>query len=338
MLSNIRSLLVWTFLASLILQAADAQTSCPADFDLQPFNNPQPSQSATFLDIEFTCIYNDLSPNQTIYQFVPAPFIRVEPGDNITFYSTPPDIYDIVDRDDGATVSLAHNPAQSEPGQTLLVITWPAAQLQKLRVGSINGTLLLAEGFTALQEINVTGRLGGMEGFISTEGTARLRLTGENQVGKHIEASDNTKLDVYIETGVGNVEITAPANSITGEVHAVRMTQRTGSVSLKGVESLESTGLGPGLLYADNCESVNGNCNPLDHTNLTTPVPSCRLTKTCLVTAFTRSQPVRTCTGQVPEPGATCRGNNPGTSGGLRPTSLLFCMSVVLTLFQCSMR
>ncbi|KAL3925108.1 MAG: hypothetical protein SGARI_005906, partial [Bacillariaceae sp.] len=162
-----------------------------------------------------------------------------------------------------------------------------------------------------------------MEGVISTQGTAKLRLTGENQVGKHIEVSDGTRLEVYIETGVQDVSIIAPPLSITGEVHAIRNTQRTGSVSLTGVETIESTGLGPGQLYADNCDNVNGNCNVLE-SNLTAPDPSCRLTDTCLVTVFTRSQPVRTCTGQIPEAGATCQGSLPGGgSAAGRPSAFV---------------
>ncbi|KAL3903353.1 MAG: hypothetical protein SGILL_010478 [Bacillariaceae sp.] len=184
-------------------------------------------------------------------------------------------------------------------------------------MGSVNATLLLAEGFTSLQELNVTGRLGGLEAIISTEGSVNMRLTGDSLVGKHIAIGDSTQLQVYIENGVGDVEIKGSPGSISGEVHAVRIQQRTGSVSLDGISSIESTGQGPGMLYTDDCSSVNGNCNPLDSdVTFTTPDPSCRLTDTCLVTAFTTSMPVRTCTAQIPEVGTECQGNNTGGGSG----------------------
>ncbi|KAG7354352.1 hypothetical protein IV203_003708 [Nitzschia inconspicua] len=289
-----------------------AQTSCPADYNLTKINDPQPSQTATHLDVHFTCIYNDFATMGLTYPFVPAPFVRVEPGDSIAVYSTPPDIYDIINHDDGTTVSLAHNTITQEPGQTFLVITWPAQQLERLSVGTINGTVLLAEGFTNLKEFNATGRLGGVDAILSTQGTIKLRLIGENQVGKRFNASENTLLDVYIETGEGDVTITAAApNSITGEVHAVRNSRRTGSVSLVGVESITSTGQGSGMLFSDDCSKVDGNCNPLTDT-LPNPDPACRLTNTCLVTAFTTTQPGRTCSGQFPPQGViTCVGGNP---------------------------
>jgi hypothetical protein len=301
---------------SSLFSSIPAQTSCPADINLTRFNDPQPSQTATYLDLDFTCIYNDFATNGISYQFVPAPFIRVEPGDNITFYSIPSDIYDTIDRDDDSTVSLAHNNittiTTTQPVQTFLVITWPAEQLERLRVGTINGTLLLAEGFTNLRELNVTGRRGGLEAILSTEGTIRLKMTGENLVGRHIVASKNTQLQVYIEMGEGNVEINATApNSITGEVHAIRNTRRIGNVSLAGVKSIVSTGQGPGMLWADNCSKVVGNCHLFNGTMQSTN-PDCRLTKTCLVTAFTRTSPGRTCTGQFPpdDIGSSCGRDN----------------------------
>jgi hypothetical protein len=279
------------------------------------------------LDIDFTCIYNEFATDGISYQFVPAPFIRVEPGDSIAFYSTPSDIYDSIDRDNATTISLAHNnisattsitTATTQPVPTFLVITWPAEQLERLRMGTINATLLLAEGFTNLKELNVTGRRGGLEAILSTEGTIQLRMTGENLVGRHIVASGNTQLKVYIEMGEGNVEINATApNSITGEVHAIRNTRRIGNVSLDGVKSIISTGQGPGMLLADDCSKVNGNCHPLNNT-MQSPDPKCRLTNTCLVTLFTLTSPARTCTGQFPpeDTSGTCGSvnTNPATA------------------------
>jgi hypothetical protein len=297
-----------------------AQTSCPTDISLTRLNDPQPPQTATFLDLDFTCIYNDFATDGISYQFVPAPFIRVEPGDDIAIYSNPPNIYDSVDRDgDNRVVSLAHNnvtaltfATTTQPVPTFLVITWPAEQLERLRVGTINATLLLAEGFTNLKELNVTGRRGGLEAVLSTNGTIRLRMTGENLVGRHIVASESTQLEVYIEMGEENVEINATApNSISGEVHAIRNNRRTGNVSLAGVKSIVSTGQGPGMLLADDCSKVQGNCHPFNGT-MQSPNPDCRLTNTCLVTVFTRTKPGRTCTGQFPpeDNGGSCTSDN----------------------------
>lgn len=323
------------WLSGLCSTISHAQTSCPADMNLTRFNDPQPSQKATHLDIDFTCIYNDFATEGISYQFVPAPFVRVEPGDAIAFYSTPPDIYDIINRDDddgGATISLAHNRVTQEPGQTFLVVTWPAEQLERLSVGTINGTVLLAEGFTNLKEFNVTGRRGGLEAFLSTQGTIQMRMTGENLVGKHVQVSENTELNVYIEHGEGDVEITATSpNSISGEVHAVRNTRRTGSVSLVGIKSILSTGEGPGILFADDCSKVTGNCNPLNGT-LVTPDPDCRLTDTCLVTVFTRTEPGRTCTGQFSPEGVPTCGGEPVNSGGLTQWNIGTARALVILL------
>jgi hypothetical protein len=301
---------------SCLFHSTHSQTSCPSEYNLTKFNDPQPSQTATYLDIHFTCIYDDFAEGGISYQLVPAPFIRIEPGDSIAFFSTPPDIYDVIDRDGGTTISLAHNPINEEPGKTFLVITWPAQQLERLSVQTVNGTILLAEGFTNLQELNVTGNRGGLEAILSTEGTVKMRMTGQNLVGKRVQASENTKLEVYIETGEEDVEITTAApNSITGEVHAIRNSRRTGSISLDGVEAIISTGQGPGMLFADNCSKVVGNCSPLNGT-LSSPDPECRLTNTCLVTIFTTTVPVQTCSGQIPE-GDACGGSSNGGSSAM---------------------
>ena len=71
-----------------------AQTSCPSSMNLTQLSGPKPSPTATFLDIDITCIYQQFANDTYSYQFVPLPFIRVEPGDAIGFYSNPPDIYD----------------------------------------------------------------------------------------------------------------------------------------------------------------------------------------------------------------------------------------------------
>ena len=74
------------------------------------------------------------------------------------------------------------------------------------------------------------------------------------------------QLIVDIETGENNVSITAPTNTITGLVHAVRNTRRSGNVYLDGVQSVEKTGLGPGQVFADDCSNVVGECEPLNTT------------------------------------------------------------------------
>eukprot|EP00539_Tryblionella_compressa_P007714 CAMPEP_0178766586 /NCGR_PEP_ID=MMETSP0744-20121128/19149_1 /TAXON_ID=913974 /ORGANISM="Nitzschia punctata, Strain CCMP561" /LENGTH=324 /DNA_ID=CAMNT_0020422329 /DNA_START=177 /DNA_END=1151 /DNA_ORIENTATION=- len=290
--------------------------------NLTKFSPPEPGQTATLLDIDFTCIYNDFSREVFSYTYVPPTFVLVEPGDRIAFYSTPPNIYAFVERDDGNTISLAHNIITEEPGETAFVITWPANQLEQIRMGGINATLLLAEGFTNLREINVTGELGGLEGYISSS-SAYMKLRGVHAYGTHVQVvSDETQeLVVDIETGVGDMEIIAPANTITGLVHSIRNTERVGNVFLDGVKAVESTGLGPGQLYADDCSKVTGNCNSLNDTDLESPNTDCRLADTCLVTLFTRTQPARTCISQLPEAGTPCGGsssdsdNNGGGSG-----------------------
>jgi hypothetical protein len=313
--SWILSSLCLVFLLSNIMVMVQCQTSCPADMNLTEFNPPNPSATATFLDIDFTCIYNDFSAERVSYQFVPAPFVRVEPGDRVAFYSTPPDIYDIIDRNnDGTAITLAHNAITEQPGQTALVITWPADQLERLRLGSVNSTLLLVEGFTNLKELNVTGRLGGLEAYISSD-DLYLNLQGEQEVATHIQmmsSSSEAKLTVDIEIGVADIEIAAPDNSITGTIHAPRMTDRSGKVFLQGVESVDATGQGPGMVYANDCSKVTGNCQPFNaNTTLESPDTDCRLTNVCLVTAFSLSQPARTCSGQFPEGGTySCPGDN----------------------------
>lgn len=326
-------------LALLVLAMAVAGArgqSCP---NVTAFNKPFPSQTATFLDITFTCIYNGFSSNETIYQFVPSPFILVEPGDKIGFFTNPPDLYDIVEQDGGTTLSLAHNPFTAPPSEpTSFVITWPANQLERLRLGSVNATLLLAEGFTNLKELNVTGELGGLEAFLSTEGPMSLVLRGRNLVGTTVlVTSEATELAVDIQTGVGDTEVTSPRGGITGAVHAVRQVDRTGNVYLDGVQSIESTGLGEGMLFADDCDNVEGRCSPLNQT-LATPDTNCRSTDVCLVTARTLESPVRTCTLSVePDCIGSGGGGNPsepggGSGSGAMQTLMLapaFCLSML---------
>lgn len=283
------------------------------------FNQPFPNQNATFLDLDLTCIYDDFKPSLT-YQLVPSPFILVEPGDRIGFYSVPANIYDIVERDGGATLSLAHNAfSDLNSFQTTFFITWPANQLELLRMNTINGTLLLSEGFTNLRQLNVTGSLGGLEAYLSTKGKISVVLRGTNSPGSHIKVMDEaTELVVDIETGVGDTEVSSPNGGITGRVHAIRITDRTGNVYLDGVKSIVSTGSGPGMLFANDCSNVEGNCNPLT-TNLTNPDTQCRTSDVCLVNAVTAVSPVRTCTMTANENCGSNSGDNssnPGTGGG----------------------
>jgi hypothetical protein len=299
--------------------------------NLTEFDAPKPSQTATFLNIDITCIYQQFATDDRFsYQFVPAPFIRVEPGDAVGFYSNPPDIYDTIDRvsDDGTTeiISLAHNVATrgSAVNVTSFVITWPADQLEYIRMGSINATLLLAEGFTNLREINVTAEFGGLQATLTPRSDGRptyLQIRGRHLFGTVVEALEGTqRLIVDIETGENDVSIHAPPQTITGLVHAVRNTRRIGNVYLDGVQSVEKTGLGPGQLFADECSNVIGECETLSNTTLPSPDTECRLTDTCLVTAFTTWDP-RTCFGQFPGEGNTCdrpaAGSGASTSSGV---------------------
>ena len=56
------------------------------------------------------------------------------------------------------------------------MITWPADQLEFIRMGSINATLLLAEGFTNLREINVTAEFGGLQATLTPRRTENQHI------------------------------------------------------------------------------------------------------------------------------------------------------------------
>jgi hypothetical protein len=324
-----------------------AATSCPSSMGLVELNPPKPTQTATFLDIDVTCIYQQFAENGTFsYQFVPSPFIRVEPGEMIAFYSNPPNIYDIVERvsdDDSTTtiISLAHNVATKEPvNGTSFVITWPADQLEYVRMGSVNATLLLAEGFTNLREVNVTAEFGGLQATLSPRSDGQpiyLQVRGRNRFGTTVEALNGTQqLIVDIETGENDISVIAPPSTITGLVHSVRNINRVGNVYLNGVQAVERTGLGPGQLFANDCSNVVGECEPLKST-LSPPDTECRATDTCLVTAFTTWDP-RICAGQFPGEGNTCeRGGNGGSGCGISNFSVfipVFVVAAQLFLFM----
>lgn len=292
-------------LVSLLFPCSQAAIpSCTPGSNLTEFNNPLPPQTATILNLEFTCIYNDFGSFETTYQMVPSPVIRIEPGNKIGFYSNPPDIYDWVDQDGGTTLSLAHNPftlsnTSSSFVTVEFVITWPADQLEGVTMVGDNGAnnaVLLVEGFTALQSIDVSGAAPtGLEAYLSTEGTVALQLRGEMALGAHVHVVDGTttELTIDVENGSGDIEISG--TSVTGEVHAANIASRTGTVSVDGVGAIMSTGEGPGLFYANDCDRVEGDCLGLD-TTLQAPDTECQATEVCLTLVATTSQPVRVCT------------------------------------------
>mmetsp|Transcript_54648 Transcript_54648/g.132717 ORF Transcript_54648/g.132717 Transcript_54648/m.132717 type:complete len:382 (-) Transcript_54648:431-1576(-) len=312
--------------------------------NLTEFDAPTPPQTATNLNLQFTCIYNDFNPDPTNYTIVPTPVIRIEPGDTVGFYSNPPQIYDWVDNDGtGTTLSLAHNPytsttpadgGESEGTETVdktveveLVITWPPSQLETLSVVpdlADGATVLIAEGFTALKSIEFTnnGVPAGLQAYLSTDGTVTVSLKGGMGLGVNVAAvGDTTELVLDVQTDEADLVFSSTTNNIVGKVHAANVATRTGKVFVDGVGAggIVSDGNGPGLLLADDCERVDGECRPFDEgTTLKSPETDCQVTDVCLTTVSTLSQPSRSCelvTGAPPEcavgPGPT----DPPSSG-----------------------
>jgi hypothetical protein len=285
------------------------------DTNLTVFDGPAPPQTATTLNLQFTCIYNDFSADATEYQIVPAPVIKIQPGDDVAFYSNPPNIYDWVDQDGtGTTLSLAHNAFTSasfdgdegqRPISVEFIITWPASQLERISVFADNAVSILVvidEGFTALQSIEVLpgGGPTGLEAYLSTDGPVSLKLAGGMALGVHVAAvGSNTQLKLDVQTDTADIEISSTNNNIIGEVHAANVADRTGNVLVDGVgvDGIVSTGEGPGMLFANDCALVDGECQPLDDTmTLQAPNTDCQAVDVCLTSVSTLSQPERACT------------------------------------------
>ena len=360
-----------------VLQVGQYCTANPTcGNNLTEFDAPAPPQTATNLILQFTCIYNDFNPDPTNYTIVPTPVIRIEPGDAVGFYSNPPQIYDWVDNDGtGTTLSLAHNPytstttptgeGESDGAESVdktveaeFVITWPSSQLEALSVVSdlADGTtVLIAEGFTALKSIEFSNNgVAGLQAYLSTDGSVTVSLQGGLGLGVNVAAvGDTTELVLDVQTDTADLVFSSTTNNIVGKVHAANVAARTGNVFVDGVGAggIVSDGNGPGLLLADDCERVDGECRPFDEgTTLKSPVTDCQVAEVCLTAVGTLSQPTRSCelfSGTPPEcavgPGPT----DPPISGaayGLtnRVNSdyrhglslLMFCvMTMVITAF-----
>jgi hypothetical protein len=159
----------------------------------------------------------------------------------------------------------------------------------------------LAEGFTALESIEFisNGLPAGLEAYLSTDGTVTLTLAGGMSLGVHVVAvGGTTQLKLDVQTDTVDMEFSSTTSNIVGEVHAANDGARTGNVFVDGVGTggIVSSGEGPGQLFADSCDRVDGECQSLDGITLQLPDPDCVAVDVCPTAVSTLSQPARVCT------------------------------------------
>jgi hypothetical protein len=296
---------------------------CPGLTEFNNDTNNDIPPFATFLDLTFQCVYDTDNPGQAFaYTWVPpTSAIRIQPGNKVAFYSSPPNVYSVQsfredhvflvqaewdatrtsttgdddDDDDGISSSSSSSSSSSPPPPPpafALTITFPPEQLQKIRIsGTTAGDayVVIAPGFTRLTELNATMGEGGLDAIFSpTEGTAlSVRLRGEAYGGVRLQMTDNNnnnKTDTVvdsngtfndtaadaaglfildIENGAGDIYIQGTV--LNGTVNAINDFIRSGNVILDGVvlDSVLSTGEGPGMMFSIDCTYVIGNCTPL---------------------------------------------------------------------------
>lgn len=279
---------------------------CPGltEFNSKDNDIPQP---ATFLDLTFQCVYDTDNPGQAFtYSWVPpTSSIRIQPGDRVAFFSSPPNVYrvqsfrddqvflvqaewdgsgtsggDDDDDDDGSSLS----PLPSPPPTFALTVTFPPEQLRRLRIsGTTAGgaNVVIASGFTQLNELNATLGEGGLDAILShTGGALSVRLRGEAYGGVRLQVDNNNTnnnstgeddnddtvnagLVLDIENGAADIYI--QGTILTGTVNAIDSPVRSGKVFLDGtiLDSIIATGEGPGMLFSTDCTNVIGNCSTL---------------------------------------------------------------------------
>jgi hypothetical protein len=251
-------------------------------------------QSATFLDLTFQCVYDTDNPGQAFtYSWVPpTSAIRIQPGAHVAFFSAPPDVYR-VDSFRGDQVFLVQavwdaggggGSPPPPPAAFALTVTFPPEQLRRVRISGTtagDAQVVIAPGFTRLNELNATFGEGGLDAVLSSpmEGALSVRLRGEAYGGVRLhvlagnssnstddDEDDDTAGGLFLDVENGAGDISIQGTVLNGTVNAIDSPVRSGSVVLDGpiLDTVTATGEGPGLLFSTDCANVvGGNCTPL---------------------------------------------------------------------------